>query len=179
MAGDHAIWALDEARDPGRYLAGEGPTIGEIIQVAGGVSRQADLSSVEVTSTQIDSQSGASRTVRTAYKGEVQDLQRVSLRPLDVIRLRPVFSDREEGHVTVGGQVRYPGAFDITRGERLSSMIERADGYTDSADPFGTALTRQSAAATEREGNGREARAISAELGALAASSNPNDRDKV
>jgi protein involved in polysaccharide export with SLBB domain len=153
--------------------------IGEIIQMAGGVSRQADLSSVEVTSTQIDSQSGASRTVRTAYKGEVQDLQRVSLRPLDVIRLRPVFSDREEGHVTVSGQVRYPGTFDITRGERLSSLLERAGGYTDSAYPYGAVFTRVSAAATEREGNAREARSINAELGNLAASSNPNDRDKV
>jgi protein involved in polysaccharide export with SLBB domain len=90
-----------------------------------------------------------------------------------------VFSDREEGHVTVSGQVRYPGTFDITRGERLSSLLERAGGYTDSAYPYGAVFTRVSAAATEREGNAREARSINAELGNLAASSNPNDRDKV
>ena len=103
----------------------------------------------------------------------------MSLRPLDVIRVRPVFSDREEGHVTVNGQVRYPGTFDITRGERLSSLLERAGGYTDSAYPYGAVFTRLSAAATEREGNMRESRAINAELGTLASSSNPNDRDKV
>src|ERR1700704_2145552 len=150
-----------------------------MIQLSGGVLRQADLSSVEVTSTQIDSQSGMSRTIRTAYKGEVGDFQRVSLRPFDVIRLRPVFSDREDGHITVSGQVRYPGIFDITRGERLSSLIERAGGLTEIAYPYGAVFTRDRAAATEREGHQREARAINAEIASLATSPNSNDRDKV
>jgi protein involved in polysaccharide export with SLBB domain len=127
-ATDHVVWVLDEVREPGAYVAAEGTTVAEMIQMAGGVLRQADLSSVEVTSTEINPQSGTSRTIRTAYKGEVNDFQRVSLRPLDVIRLRPVFSDREDGRVTVSGQVRFPGTFDITRGERLSSLLERAGG---------------------------------------------------
>jgi protein involved in polysaccharide export with SLBB domain len=150
-----------------------------MIQFAGGILRQADLSSVEVTSTQIDPQSGSSRTIRMAYKGEVGDFQRVSLRPFDVIRLRPVFSDREDGQVSVSGQLRYPGTFDITRGERLSSILERAGGLTDIAYPYGAVFTRERAAATEREGYAREARAISSQLASLASSSNPNDRDKV
>ena len=179
IATDHVIWVLDEVRDPGPYVAGEGTTLGEMIQVAGGVLRQADLSSVEVTSTQIDPQSGTSRTIRVAYKGSVGDFQKVSLRPLDVIRLRPVFSDREDGHVTVSGQVRYPGTFDITRGERLSSVLERAGGTTDTAYPYGAVFTRERAATAEREGTMREARSISAEIGSLATSPNPNDRDKV
>ena len=179
VAKDHVVWVMDEVRDPGAYVAAEGTTVEEMIQLAGGVLRQADLSSVEVTSTQIDSQSGTSRTVRMAYKGEVRDFQRVSLRPLDVIRLRPVFSDREDGQVSVSGQVRYPGTFDITRGERLSSILERAGGFTDSAYPYGALFTRERAASTEREGYAREARAINSELITLASSSNPNDRDKV
>jgi polysaccharide export outer membrane protein len=179
MAKDHVVWVMDAVRDPGPYVAGEGTTLGEMLQFAGGVLRQADLSSVEVTSTQIDVQSGLSRTIRTAYKGEVADFQKVSLRPFDVIRLRPVFSDREDGQVSVAGQVRYPGAFDITRGERLSSVLQRAGGYTDSAYPYGAVFTRERAAATERDSYAREARAVSSELANLASSSNPNDRDKV
>ncbi len=150
-----------------------------MIQMAGGVLRQADLSSVEVTSTEINPQLGTSRTIRTAYKGAVNDFQRVSLRPLDVIRLRPVFSDREDGQVKVSGQVRYPGTFDITRGERLSSLLERAGGLTDIAYPYGAVFTRERAVASEREGNQREARAINAEVASLATSPNSNDRDKV
>jgi protein involved in polysaccharide export with SLBB domain len=101
------------------------------------------------------------------------------LRPLDVIRLRPVFSDREEGRVTVSGQVRFPGTFDITRGERLSSLLERAGGLTEIAYPYGGVFTRERAAASEREGNQREARAINAEIASLATSPNQADRDKV
>jgi len=179
MAADHVVWVLDEVREPGPYVAAEGTTVAEMIQMAGGVLRQADLSSVEVTSTEINPQLGTSRTLRTAYKGAVNDFQRVSLRPLDVIRLRPVFSDREDGQVKVSGQVRYPGTFDITRGERLSSLLERAGGLTDIAYPYGAVFTRERAAASEREGNQREARAINAEVASLATSPNSNDRDKV
>ncbi len=178
VAADHIVWVLDEVRDPGAYVASDGATLAEMIQTAGGVLRQADLSSVEVTSTDINTQSGTSRTIRTAYKGEMPDFQRVSLRPLDVIRLRPVFSDREEGRVAVQGQVRYPGTFDITRGERLSSVLERAGGVTETAYPYGAVFTRQRAAVTEREGHEREAREINAQIASLASSPNANDRDK-
>jgi protein involved in polysaccharide export with SLBB domain len=127
-AADHVIWVLDEVRDPGAYVAGDGTSLADMIETAGGLLRTADLSSVEVTSTQIDALSGTSQTVRTSYKGSMQDFRRVSLQPLDVIRLRPVFSDRQDGRVTLLGQVRYPGTFDITRGERLSSVLERVGG---------------------------------------------------
>jgi protein involved in polysaccharide export with SLBB domain len=179
LARDHIVWVLDEVQDPGAYLTAEGATLGEMIQMAGGVLRQADLSSVEVTSTEIDPQSGTSRTIRTAYKGDVRDFQRVLLRPLDVIRLRPVFSDRESGQIAVSGQVRYPGTFDITRGERLSSILERAGGVTDTAYPYGAVFTRRQAAAAERDGNAREARSINAEIASLATSPNADDRGKV
>ena len=179
MANDHIIWVLDEVREPGAYVAAEGTTVAEMIQMAGGVLRQADLSSVEVTSTEVNPQSGTARTIRTMYRGEVNDFQRVSLRPLDVIRLRPVFSDREDGRVTVSGQVRFPGTFDITRGEHLSSVLERAGGLTDSSYPYGAVFTRERAAATEREGNLREARNLSTEIANLAISPNPTDQSKV
>jgi protein involved in polysaccharide export with SLBB domain len=92
------------------------------------------------------------------------------LQPLDVIRLRSVFTDRENGQVSVSGQVRYPGAFNITRGERLSSLLERAGGLTDQAYPYGAVFTRDRAAVAEREGNIRQARSIDAQLSTLATS---------
>src|SRR5262249_46739134 len=101
VAADHLVWVLETVRDPGTYLAAEGTTLADMIQTAVGLLRQADLTSIEVTSTQIDSQSGSSRTARTNYGGQTGDFQRVSLQPLDVIRLRSVFTDREAGQVTV------------------------------------------------------------------------------
>ncbi len=164
VAADHVVWVLDEVRDPGAYVAGEGTTLADMIETAGGLLRLADLSSVEVTSTRLDVQSGTSQTVRTAYKGELQDFRRVSLQPLDVIRLRPVFSDRQDGRVSILGQVRYPGSFDITRGERLSSVLARVGGLTEEAYPYGGIFTRARAAVAERDANIRNAREIDAQL---------------
>ena len=168
VAGDHLVWVLETVRDPGTYIAAEGTTLADMIQTAGGLLRQADLTSIEVTSTQVDAQTGTSRTARTNYHGTTGDFQKVSLQPRDVIRLRSVFSDRENGEVSVSGQVRYPGAFNITRGERLSSILERAGGLTDQAYPYGAVFTRERAAVAEREGNIRQARSIDAQLATLA-----------
>jgi protein involved in polysaccharide export with SLBB domain len=170
VAGDHLVWVLETVRDPGTYIAAEGTTLADMIQTAGGLLRQADLTAVEVTSTEIDPQTGTSRTARSNYRGQSGDFQRVSLQPLDVIRLRSVFTDRENGQVSVSGQVKYPGAFNITRGERLSSLLERAGGLTDQAYPYGAVFTRERAAVAEREGNIRQARSIDAQLSTLATS---------
>jgi protein involved in polysaccharide export with SLBB domain len=168
VARDYLVWVLGQVRDPGPYLAPQGTTLAEMMQAAGDVQLQADLSWVEVTSTEIDTLAGTSRTVRRAYKGQGNDFARVSLRPLDVIRLRPVFSDRDEGRVVVAGQVRYPGSFDITRGERLSSLLDRAGGMTDEAYPYGAIFTRLSAAISEKEGNMRAANEMQSHAAALA-----------
>ena len=64
--------------------------------------------------------------------------------------------------------MRYAGAFNITRGERLSSLLERAGGLTEQAYPYGAVFTRERAAIAEREGNIRQARSIDAQLSTLA-----------
>jgi protein involved in polysaccharide export with SLBB domain len=160
MASDHLVWVLDQVQDPGAYLAAGGTTLEDIVQIAGGPLDRADLSFVEVTSTNFEPLAGSSRTVRTGYKGTPDDFRRVSLRALDVVRLRPVFSDRDQGQVSVAGQVRFPGTLDITRAERLSSLLERAGGLTDEAYPFGAIFTRRRAAVAEREANLRAAREL-------------------
>jgi polysaccharide export outer membrane protein len=166
-ASDHVVWVLNQVRDPGAYLAAGGASLADMVQIAGGVLQQADLSFVEVTSTDADALAGTSRTTRTGYRGGIPDFQRVSLRRLDVVRLRSIFSERDQGQITVAGQVRYAGTFDITRGERLSSLLERAGGLTDQAYAYGAVFTRRSAAAAEREAHLRQARETESQLATL------------
>jgi polysaccharide biosynthesis/export protein len=164
--GENLVWLYDEVKDPGPDLAAPGTSLGELVQMAGGPLRTADLSAVEVTSTNIDAANGAARTVRTEYKGTLDDFRRVTLQPLDVVRFRPVFSDRQEGRVTVAGEVRYPGTFDVKRGERLSSVLARAGGLTDEAYASGAIFTRRTAAISESEANQREAKELEVALAA-------------
>jgi len=169
-AADHLVWVVGAVSDPGPYLGAEGSTLRSMMQVAGGTLRTADLSWVENTSTEIDPLNGTAHTVRVAYKGRDEDFSKATIRPLDVIRLREVFADTEGGRVTINGEVRYPGTFDVMRGEKLSAVLERAGGLTDQAYPYGAIVTRQRAAIAEREGNTREAEQLEAGLGTLASS---------
>ena len=166
-ASDNLTWVLDEVREPGPYLGAPGSSVADMIQAAGGVQQSADLSSIEVTSTIVDQTGGITHTTRSNYEGRDNKTAMVSVHPLDVIRLRPVYSDREEGTVTVAGQVRYPGVFDITRAERLSTLLARAGGLSDVAYPYGAIFTRRDAAITERQGNQRAARELENEVPTL------------
>lgn len=53
--------------------------------------------------------------------------------------------------VEVLGQVNKPGRYDIQPGETLSSIIERAGGYTEDAYPFGGVLHRESTKVVEQQ----------------------------
>jgi protein involved in polysaccharide export with SLBB domain len=159
-ASDDLVWVSGEVRAPGAYLAEKDTSLQALIDAAGGTQRQADLSSVEVTSTQIDAETGSSHTIRTIYSAANADFAKVALRPLDSVRVRPVFSDRKGGSVIISGEVRFPGTFDIVRGERLSSVLARAGGLTDQAYPLGAVFTRQSAAIAEADANQRLAKSL-------------------
>ncbi len=166
--GEDLVWVLDDVRAPGAYVGASGTTLSDMIQAAGGTLQQADLSAIEVTSTAYDQMAGASRTSRTLYAANQGGS--ASIHPLDVIRIRPIYSEREGGTVTIAGQVRYPGVFDITRSERLSSVLLRAGGMTEVAYPYGAVFTRKAAALSEKEGNNRAAREIESQLSVLLAS---------
>ncbi len=165
---DYLVTINGEVRNPGSYLAVGDTSLSSLIAAAGGIQREADLSAVEITSTLIDTTTGTSRTVRNTLRVTGQDFASISLKPFDTVRLRPVFSDRNGETITILGQVRYPGTFDITRGERLSSVLARAGGLTDEAYPFGTVFTRQSAAIQEADGNQRTARLLDDNIATVA-----------
>ncbi len=167
-ANENLVWLYDEVKDPGAYLIAQNTNLAELVELAGGPLRTADLTAVEVTSTNIDSVNGTARTVRTDYKGTLNDFKRVRLEALDVIRFRPVFSDRQDGRVLIAGEVRFPGTFDVRRGEHLSSVLARAGGLTDEAYPLGAIFTRKSAAIAEGEANQREAKELEIALAAAA-----------
>jgi protein involved in polysaccharide export with SLBB domain len=157
MASDYLVWVNGEVLSPGPLLAQSGTSLTAILEAAGGLQRQADLSAIAVTSTEIDVDRGTSRTLRNVYSQMQTDFAKVALRPFDSINVRPVFSDRTGESITLSGQVRYPGTYEITRDEKLSSVIARAGGLTDEAYPYGAVFTRQSAAVAEAEANQREA----------------------
>ena len=168
LASDYLVWVNGEVLNPGPLLAASGANLAGVIDAAGGLSRQADLSGVTVTSTQIDPERGLSHTLRNTYARKDQDFASIQIRPFDAVSVRAVFSDRVGESIAITGQVRYPGTYEFTRDEKLSSVIARAGGLTDEAYAYGAVFTRQSAAAAEAQANQREAMMLNDEIATIA-----------
>jgi len=71
------------------------------------------------------------------------------LKPLDEVTVRTELKAARA--VVLGGQVVRPGLYTIAEGEKLSSVLERAGGFTDRAFLKGAAFTRASLRRIEQE----------------------------
>lgn len=85
--------------------------------------------------------------VKQLFQGDrSQDLE---LQPLDTIVVGSEFRSQEK--VTLQGEVKRPGSYAIVKGERLSSVLKRAGGFTDKAYLRAAVFTRESVKKVERE----------------------------
>ena len=86
---------------------------------------------------------------------------------------------QETFSVSVSGFIKNPGTYSISKGEKLSSLLERAGGYEKNAYPYGGVFTRSSVAKREKEAFNRaadqleEGIATSLTSGAISNTGNP------
>lgn len=157
--------ALDGAvRGPGSYLVGPNASLQDLVLAAGGTVNWTDASGIELTSTAVDASSGRSITRRTDLPLRKGLLANYTVKPHDEFRFKQVFADANLGSVTIQGEVRFSGIYRIKRGDRLSDLLIRAGGLTNTAYPYGTVFLRKSAAAAERDSYIRAAREIEDQL---------------
>lgn len=131
--------------NPGEYGITPGVTrIRDVVALSGGVlyyaSKDAELTRVRVT------QSGPqterlSIDLSKAIHGDPQ--HNITMEINDYLFVRSVPEWQLYRTVTVGGEVKYPGVYTVQKGERLSSLLERAGGYTDKAYLRGAMFTRE------------------------------------
>jgi len=85
--------------------------------------------------------------LRKAWDGDAE--ADVLLKPLDEVSVRTELKPART--ITLTGQIVRPGAYTIAEGERLSSVLERAGGYTDRAFLRGAVFTRATLRKIEQE----------------------------
>ncbi len=144
-----------QVKYPGEYPLTAGLTVTNLIKAAGGMTDAAFKQRVEL-----------SRLVGFNEENSNYDVQNTSIdlasilnntQPDVVLQSRDrlnVFAKpewAEERTVTIGGEVRFPGTYQVTRGEKLSELIARAGGFTEDAFPFGAIFTRQKVKEREQE----------------------------
>jgi polysaccharide export outer membrane protein len=133
-------------RTPGRYWRSDGLTVSKLMILAGGITQDASVDSIEVTRNDSTSEHAIAKTFEITLPPDywqVDSLHDFFLQDLDhvTIKLSPKFSLPRL--VVIRGEVRYPGAYAIrTQGERLSSFIARAGGLKSTAYLEGSRLTR-------------------------------------
>jgi protein involved in polysaccharide export with SLBB domain len=74
----------------------------------------------------------------------------IPLRDYDYLVIRPIPDLQFNMTVEIDGEVRFPGMYPIQKRETLSSLIERAGGYSEQAYFPGAVFTRKSAMEIQR-----------------------------
>jgi polysaccharide export outer membrane protein len=130
----------------GEYGYRQGMSVKDLVSMAGGVKYYAYDKEAELTRLTI-TEKGPETTkiivnLESAMRGDAA--ANVLLQENDYLFVRTVPEWKLYNIVNVTGEVRFPGAYTIAKGEKLSSLLERAGGFTDKAYLRGAVFTRES-----------------------------------
>ncbi|MCX5809936.1 MAG: SLBB domain-containing protein [Proteobacteria bacterium] len=116
----------------------------DVISLSGGLvyyaSDQAELTRTKVT--QSGPQTERINIDIAKAKADIPQ-HNVPLEINDYVFVRSVPGWQTYSKMNINGEVKFPGTYPITKGERLSSLIERAGGYSDFAYLRGAVFTRE------------------------------------
>jgi len=138
--------------DPNEYRLVPDMKVSDLIDVAGGLQKNAYLRTAEITRQHISQEGVATEKIEIdlekALAGDPEN--NILLRDYDYLVIRPI-PDLQFGlTVEIAGEVRFPGVYPIQKQETLSSVLERAGGYTEQAYLGGAVFTRKSAMEVQR-----------------------------
>lgn len=131
---------------PGEYPLTQGMTAAGLVTMAGGFKRsayreQADLSSYTVRNGERVIAGHSVIEIGKAIEGDRS--ADIALKAGDLVSIRQLTGWEDIGaSVTISGEVVYPGAYGITEGEHLSSVLKRVGGFRETAYPAGAVLER-------------------------------------
>jgi len=162
-----------QVRLPGEYPLEPDMHVSDLLRAGGGLSAAAYAMNAELTRyTVINGEYRETElvTVDLAAVLRGDGAADVAVGPYDYLNIKEVSRWRGEESVTIRGEVVFPGTYPIRRGEKLSSLLERAGGLTDLAFPEGSVFTRIELQEREREQLEVLASRIERDLAALSVS---------
>lgn len=141
-----------EVRAPGVFDFADNMRLGDVIQMAGGFKEGASPNRIEI-SRRIKNSDAMSASALTAevFNVSVDPNLKVMdadflLKPFDVISIRSAEGYQIQKQVKLEGEVLYPGTYTIMqKNERISDLVKRAGGLTQTAYPDGASLKRPGA----------------------------------
>jgi polysaccharide export outer membrane protein len=130
-------------QNPGAFDLVDSMGIPELVKMAGGLTKSGYKLEVELVRRNIRNDSIVVRDVQRMNLADILDGKRTfTLQDGDAIYIRTFVSDRESMRVVLTGEFNFPGTYEFVEGERLSSVIRRAGGFTKEAYTRGTVFLR-------------------------------------
>jgi len=142
-----------EVQKPGKYRLLDNMKVKDLIYDAGNLKRSAYLPEAEITRL-IKTEKGVQSKILTINLGEAlkeNPEHNMPLKEDDYVFVRQIPEWYTDKTVSVDGEVRFPGVYSFSKGETLSSLLERAGGYSDRAYLKGAVFTRESAREKQQE----------------------------
>lgn len=137
-----------EVQKPGEYRYFEKMKVRDLLVFAGNPKLTAFLPNAELTRLKLTTASVSSYPITIdlseALKGNPQ--HNIALEPHDELTIRkiPNWSDENDRYITLKGEFVFPGVYPVFKGEKLSSVIKRAGGFTPKAYLKAAKFTRTS-----------------------------------
>lgn len=128
---------VGEVRRPAIYEFREGATVGDILQLAGGLSPEADARSVRIERIDVNRERSIVDVDVTTDAGRNQ-----RLRAGDILSVPKVFNDTRG--VTLEGHVQRPGAYAWREGMRLTDLLGSLQMFKPGADQRYVLIRRES-----------------------------------
>ena len=128
----------------GEYGFKPGMTVKDLISMTGGLKYYAYNKEAELTRVHVTDKGPVTEEIvinlEKALAGEPEG--NIPLKEEDYLFVRTVPEWQLYRTVTISGEAKFPGTYTIRKGERLSSLLERAGGFTDMAYLRGSVFTR-------------------------------------
>jgi polysaccharide biosynthesis/export protein len=133
---------VGEVRFPGAYPLPKGTTTEELIVAAGGLRESAYLERAEITRIDTNTNNSATRYIPINIEATDSPGLKEVLQGRDTLNILTIPEWQNTVEVTLEGEVRFPGKYQVRRGETLSALVHRAGGLTEFAFAKGALFTR-------------------------------------
>jgi polysaccharide export outer membrane protein len=135
-----------KVRHPGLYPLSSESRVSDLIKAAGGLTEGAYIEKAELTRTNTSNASSGLSHFPIELEGALAGDQvlDIMLQGRDVLTVQTIPDWQEAKSIEIRGEVKFPGTYNIGRGEKLSDVITRAGGLSQYASPNGAVFVRES-----------------------------------
>lgn len=173
-----------EVARPGRYPLTADMRVSDLIRAAGGLKSSANSKVADLThySWEEDKQvTGNQEQIMLSDAMANDSRQNLVLNNGDVLTVSQITGWNDLGaSISIRGEVMHPGTYGIRPGERLSSVLARAGGFSAGAYPYGAVLLRSEVQKLEQRSYGELIQRVREQQTALrltaASSSDPDEK---